>query len=118
MASITGKVTEELEPVVRVRLLSGREVSCLVDTGFTGALVLPLETVRKLNLPIVGDEFPVEMVGGEKTKAALAIAEIEWLGEIRPIFVIIKDDYLLGSELLKDTELVIDYRKRTLSITN
>ena len=32
--------------------------------------------------------------------------------------MIIKDDYLLGSELLEDTELVIDYRKRTLSITN
>src|SRR5216684_4311984 len=117
MASIAGRVTEELAPLVRLRLSAEHEVDFLVDTGFSGELVLPSAVVEKLELPIVADEFHLQMVGGEKTIAALAAAEIEWLGEIRPVLVIVKEDYLLGAQLLKDSELIIDYRARTLRIS-
>ena len=50
--------------------------------------------------------------------AALAFAEIEWLEKTVPVLIIIKDEYLLGSQLLEDTELVINYRIRTVSISN
>ena len=118
MAAIAGRVTDELAPIVSVRPLGGAEVDCMVDTGFTGWLVLPAKLVNELKLPIIADEFQLEMVGGEEAKAAIAFGEIEWLGEIRPVFVIVKDDYLLGSQLLEDTELVINYRRRTVSISN
>jgi len=73
--------------------------------------------VNELGLPIVSDEFRLQMVGGEETIAALAAAEIEWLGEIRPVLIIVKEDYLLGTQLLKDIELIIDYQVRTLRIS-
>lgn len=117
MAFVTGKVTEELEPLVLLRLVAGREVECLVDTGFTGALVLPHSLVSELGLPIFGHEDHLQMVGGAETSADLALAQIEWLGEIKSVVVIVKDDFLIGAQLLKDARLVIDYRARTLTIS-
>ncbi|MCP9495430.1 MAG: hypothetical protein MSG64_13375 [Pyrinomonadaceae bacterium MAG19_C2-C3] len=117
MASITGRVTDRLEPLVSVRLMAGREVECLVDTGFVGgALVLPQSIVDEIGLPVIGHEDDLWMVGNEKTTAALAAAQIEWLGEVKSVIVIVKDDLLIGSQLLENTQLVIDYEARTLTI--
>ncbi len=118
MVSITGRVTERLEPLVSVRLMAGREVECLVDTGFVGgALVLPQSLVDEIGLPVIGQEDDLWMVGNEKTTASLAAAQIEWLGEIKSVIVIVKDDLLIGSQLLENTRLVIDYEARTLTIS-
>jgi hypothetical protein len=43
-------------------------------------------------------------------------ARIEWLGEVRLVAVINKY-LLLGTRLLEDSELAINYLKRTLDIT-
>ncbi len=48
---------------------------------------------------------------------ALALAQIEWLGQIRFAEVIVKDDFIIGTELLKDARLVVDYPARTLTIS-
>ena len=57
MASTAGRVNEAPEPVVAVRLVGGLagdlEVECVVDTGFTGALVLPRAVVERLGLSLV-----------------------------------------------------------------
>lgn len=56
-ATLTGRVTERLEPLVKLRLMAGKEVECLVDTGFVGgALVLPQSLVDELGLPVIGQE--------------------------------------------------------------
>ena len=118
MASIKGRVTERLEPLVKVRLVAGREVECLVDTGFVGgALVLPQSVVNELGLPIIGQEDDLKTVGNETTKALLAVAQIEWLGEVRSVIVIVKDDLLIGTQLLEDAQLAIDYAARTITIS-
>src|SRR5260370_39810439 len=117
MALVRGRVTKDLESLARVQFVGGREVECLVDTGFTGALVLPARIVDEFRLPIVGHEDHLRTIGGAEISAALALAEIEWLGEVKPVVVIVKDDYLLGAQLLEDTQLAIDYRVRTLTIT-
>jgi clan AA aspartic protease len=116
MALIKGSVTDELEPVATVRFTAGRQIECLIDTGFSGALVLPLSIVAGLNLPIVGHEDHLQMIGGEETSAVLALAEVDWLEERRPVVVIVKDDYLLGAQLLEETQLFIDYPGRALTI--
>jgi predicted aspartyl protease len=67
MASTAGRVNEAPEPVVAVRLVGGpageMEVECVVDTGFTGALVLPRAVVEQLGLPVITHE-EFRMVGG------------------------------------------------------
>ena len=103
---------------MKVRLIAGREVECLVDTGFIGgALVLTQSVVDELGLPIIGYEDELEMVGGETMSADIALARIEWLGEIKSVDVLIKDDLLIGTQLLEGAQLVIDYATRTLAVT-
>jgi predicted aspartyl protease len=84
MAKETGRVTATREALLRLHLSAGETVECLVDTGFTGALVLPQALVTRHNLPIVGREV-FEMVGGRQFIASVAFADIEWLGETRTV---------------------------------
>jgi predicted aspartyl protease len=50
MAEETGRVTAAREAILRLRLTAGEAVECLVDTGFTGALVLPQSLVTRLGI--------------------------------------------------------------------
>lgn len=117
MAEETGRVTAGREAILRLRLTAGEAVECLVDTGFTGALVLPQSLVTRLGLPVVGREV-FEMVGGQRFIASVALAEIEWLGATRTVRAIVSEDTLLGTELLDGTKLVIDYAAHTMTISS
>lgn len=116
MAEETGRVTAAREAILRLRLTAGEAVECLVDTGFTGALVLPQSLVTRLGIPIIGREV-FEMVGGRQFVADVALAEVEWLGSTRTVRVIVGEDTLLGTELLDGTKLVIDYVSHTATIS-
>lgn len=116
MAEETGRVTAAREAILRLRLTAGEAVECLVDTGFTGALVLPQSLVTRLGLPVVGREV-FEMVGGQRFIASVALAEVEWLGRAMTVRVIVGEDTLLGTELLDGTKLVIDYVMHTVTIS-
>jgi predicted aspartyl protease len=52
----TGNVNASQEARINVTLAGGVGIKCLVDTGFTGALMLPRAFVTKHALPIVGSE--------------------------------------------------------------
>lgn len=110
-------MTAPREALLRLQLSAGEMVECMVDTGFTGALVLPQALVTRLNLPIVGREV-FEMVGGRQFIASVAFADIEWLGETHTVRVIVSEDTLLGTELLDGTRLTIDYIDHTLSVSD
>jgi clan AA aspartic protease len=117
MAKETGRVTATREALLRLQLSAGETVECLVDTGFTGSLVLPQALVTRLNLPVVGREV-FEMVGGRQFIASIAFAEIEWLGETRTVRVIFSEDTLLGTELLDGTRLTVDYITYTVTVSD
>jgi clan AA aspartic protease len=117
MAKETGRVTASREALLRLQLSGGETVECLVDTGFTGALVLPQALVTRLNLPVVGREI-FEMVGGRQFIASIVFANIEWLDETRTVRVIVSEDTLLGTELLDGTQLLIDYIAHTVMISD
>jgi clan AA aspartic protease len=117
MAEESGRVTAGREALLRLRLSVGETVECLVDTGFTGALVLPQELVTRLNLPIVGREV-FEMVGGRRFVAGVALAEVEWLGRRRTFRVIIAEDILLGTEMLDSCHLAVDYVAHTVTVSD
>jgi clan AA aspartic protease len=121
MPSVAGRVNERLEPVVAVRLVGGpagrTEVECVVDTGFLGAaLVLPQEVIDELGLVVTGYE-EVATVGGATVTADVTIGQVEWLGEVRSVsIIIIGESYLIGSHLLDGTRLTVDYAGRTVNI--
>lgn len=117
MASVEGRVTDQLEALAPVRLMAGGVVECLVDTGANCALVLPYSVVDELGLPVVGRVDDLGTVGEETTSADIAYAQIEWLGEVRYVEVIVKNSFILGTQLLADARLVVDYPGRTLTIS-
>jgi predicted aspartyl protease len=75
MAKETGRVTATREALLRLRLSAGETVECLIDTGFTGALMLPQALVTRLNLTIVGREV-FEMVVGGSLLPALSLLKL------------------------------------------
>jgi clan AA aspartic protease len=119
MAVESGRVTSTREPVVSVRLNDAVAVECLVDTGFTGALMLPRKIVGDLGIPLVGREV-FEMVGQRFFTASIALAEIDWLGQRRTFRVVISEgmDYLIGTEMLDGNRLFVDYINDRVIITN
>ncbi len=113
----SGKVTALREAWVGVRFGTGETGQALVDTGFDGALVLPRAFVTQLGLPIVGSLL-FELVGGAQMRADVALAAVDWLGEIQLVEVVINDgrDSLVGTELLAGARLTIDYSAQTVRI--
>src|SRR5882762_3699128 len=110
MALESGRVDSYREALVLVRLLDGAAIERIVDTGFDGGLMLPRAFVSQTRIPIIG-ELTFEMVGGAKMSAEIGLTEIDWLGRLRQVEVIVSegDDALIGTELLIATTLVIDY---------
>jgi clan AA aspartic protease len=103
----TGKVSTAREALLRLRLTAG-ESSASINTGFTGALVLPQSLIAQLHLPIVGRDV-FEMASGQRFVVAVALAEVEWLGVTETVRVIVSEDTLPGTEMLDGTRLTVDY---------
>lgn len=119
MAREDGSVNARREPWLRVRTAAGQMLDCLIDTGFDGALVLPRVEATRLNLTVLGK---VPIIGVSRIRAIADIAEldVEWLGEVHAVEVIISDgdDSLLGTELLDGSRLVVDYVNYTVTVSN
>ena len=118
MALESGRVNSYREALVQVRFQSGAAIECVVDTGFDGGLTLPRAIVSQIQVPILG-ELTFEMVGGARMLAEVGLTEIDWLGSLRQVEVIVSesDDALVGTELLIDSTLVIDYLSSSIAIS-
>jgi clan AA aspartic protease len=103
-----GQVSQQLEAVLPVTVIgpTGKraDVRVVIDTGFNGTLVLPIETIAALGL--------LRRSGGTATLADGTTcfydnysAQIEWNGAARGIVV-----SAVGSEPLAGTRLFLGYR--------
>ena len=110
MAQEVGRVTALLEASTLLSVRGGKGIDCLIDTGFSGALVLPREFVASLDAIDVGRQL-FNVVGGNQIETALVLGEVEWLGANRVLRAIVSEDSdaLIGTELLAGTVLTIDY---------
>ena len=71
MAVASGSVRGDREAIMRVSLAAGETVGCVIDTGFSGHLVLPRSVVSRLGLVVIGREM-FEMVANHILTADLA----------------------------------------------
>ena len=117
MAKETGRVNELEEACVYVSLQNGRFVECVIDTGFNGWLSFPQKLVNELRLPIIGQETVVTL-GKRDVLCPVASTRIMWLESPIHVTVIVNDgeDTLLGTQLLADSILRINYRNKKLTI--
>lgn len=118
MAQEKGFVNEVLEAVLTIELMNGAQIECVLDTGFYGNLLLPRKFVEENSLLITGTETVV-MIEENSAEISTAKAEVRWLGDefSLPILVSETGESLIGTEMLIDTILEIDYINSTVKIT-
>jgi clan AA aspartic protease len=120
MIQIDGYFNVSDEPVIGIDVGS-LHIELLVDTGFNGSLIIPTQRCNQLG-PILKFEGPEEFhsVTGEMFLADAYSMEIDWLGKRTRVAVATcreVDEAILGSYLLKDCRLTIDYGHRTVTIS-
>jgi clan AA aspartic protease len=96
---------------VTFRLLNQPDVALefVVDTGFAGALTLPVTTVAALKLPFL-QEMTANLADDNSVKTDVHVATILWEGEERRVAVLAMGSRpLLGTALLGDQELVVQF---------
>lgn len=109
---IIGTVSPNREPVVRLRVRgpSGDvvEVDAVVDTGYTGALVLPHTVVAALGLYWLSGGTAV-LADGSSNQIDYYESELEWGQQLRPVIAMcIGSGALLGMQLLDGHRLTVN----------
>ena len=86
----------------------------VIDTGFSGFLTLPSKAVKAMQLPFDHEQF-ASLADGSFTRMALHSATILWNGDEQQVGVVATGRRpLLGTALLDDQELHVQFRERGL----
>ena len=105
-------VNQDLEPCVSLTVLGagGRTYAgeFIIDTGYSGEIVLPLDIVEELNLAR-GDDIAVTLGDGTTDDYATYNARIEWHDRHRDVMVTsVGSEALVGIRLLRGSNLSVD----------
>lgn len=85
-----------------------RQRDVILDTGFTGCLMLPEDDVRDLGLIISGSRQGI-MASGNEESFAFYGAWVMWNGDTHEVGVLQSiDQPLLGMELLEGCHIAVD----------
>jgi predicted aspartyl protease len=114
---IEGQVNEDGVPQIPFKL-AGRDWLATIDTGFNGGLELPVT----IKFAVGGVHFgPVvsELASGVTIVEEAYIVEVHFDGEKRQVQATYCDDdgVLIGTELLSQHRLEIDFPARTVQLT-
>ena len=119
---LKGLVNSRGEPVVHITLLSANNRAgffpAVIDTGFNGTLSLPELLIRRLGWRWIGHES-YEIATGDVVREKVFVGRIRWLGRVQEVDVVASHakDILIGTRLLADHRLLIDFRKRHVRIS-
>ena len=109
---ITGSVNAKREAIIRVAVHGKqdqvRDVEAVIDTGYTGFLILPPKTVEELELTYLG-RMQCTLANGAKEDFDVFSATVTWDGQERLIEVdVTNSDPLVGMLLLDGHALRIE----------
>lgn len=118
MAQEKGLVNENAEAVLAVEFSDSARIDCVLDTGFNGFLMLPRPFVEENSMDIVGRE-PVAMVEGRSAEIDIAVSAIKRLGERIAVNILVSEtsEALIGTKLLENSILEIDYINSVVKVT-
>lgn len=94
-----------------------REIEAVIDTGFSGELMLPQTLIQELGLEEVGSSRYI-LADGSLSDAKVYAATVSWFGRAREVLVISSESdlALAGLELLHDSIITICPAKTIISI--
>ena len=108
---ITGKFNQRLEAVVAIDVEGGDGVShsleVVLDTGFTGYLVLPRHIISRLGLKYRGRRSII-LASGERSAINSYASAVTWHGLRRDVIVFeSRSESLLGTALLSNSRVTL-----------
>ena len=117
---IIGFVNESDEPVIEVKLDLGKEkraVNAVIDTGFNGYISVPKKLIDESDWDFLGIE-EYELASGELMRERVFLGRIEIGTEKLAVFILSSNssDALIGTKLLKNRLLTINFADKTLKI--
>ena len=109
---IRGSVSEALEALIEVAVEDGNgaihSLEVVVDTGFTGYLVLPQDTIRQLGLAYIGRRSVILASGEQRALDAYA-ATVAWDERRRNVIAFeSSSESLLGMSLLSGSRVTLN----------
>lgn len=119
---IKGRVVGQQARIGVVFLLPGQpniEIEFVIDTGFEGALTLPLDAVAALGFPFYQEMF-ANLADDTSMRVDVYRARILWNGKERAVALLATGKRpLLGTTLLSDHELNIPFADgRTVTVAS
>ncbi|MBI1972518.1 hypothetical protein HYS50_00760 [Candidatus Woesearchaeota archaeon] len=97
--------------------INSEEIECLVDTGFNGSLLLPLQKIQEMKLnPVAVAHYA--LVDGSQVESQIFETVIDWFGMKKRASVVgsASDFCLVGMELLRNAKIVMEAKKEILII--
>ncbi len=115
-----GFVNEYGQPLVEITVTGIRDsITCpaVVDSGFNGDVCIPTSIAIQLGLELVA-AYPIELADGTKRNELVFAGDVVLDGrrENAEVFLTEAQDALLGTGLLWDSVLEIDFIKRVVEI--
>ena len=109
---IRGTVTGEQQALVSVDIVDSngllQPIEVILDTGFTGYLTLPTDSIQELGLRSVGRRT-FELANGELFEFEAFLAAVSWHGRLRDALVLQSNSApLLGMTLLWGSRVTVD----------
>lgn len=116
---IKGFVDAHNCPRVPFQSLKGRKLSLVVDTGFNGALCLPLNLIKELGFENVGT-YEIELADGSCIPSRIYSGDILWFRKKTPVIAheTVSQDGLVGTELLRGAYFELDIDDNLVMITS
>ena len=109
---IKGRVDGNQQALVTIDIVDGegsiQSIEAILDTGFTGYLTLPTDSIQRLGIPSVGQRT-FELANGELFEFEAFLAAVTWHGRLRDVLVLKSDSApLLGMTLLWGSRVTVD----------
>jgi predicted aspartyl protease len=126
-ARIIGSVDDLGRPVIRIDIQGRDGFLAVVDTGFNRSLMLMATEAKAMGFELTDSEEIVELGTTIKATVVPALGNIEWLGRTVRVEALVSSEpsvgshpdvarALVGTELLADCLLLVDFRRRTVEI--
>ena len=118
----SGRVNANDEPLISIEIylkLKLQKFTAIIDTGFNGSLSVPESLIENAGWKELGVE-EYELASGERMTARVFSGRVRFDGEQKdiPVLSTKSGDILIGTKLLRNKKLVVNFRKKSVRVSN